>query len=175
MARHGSNDKHHVTETPDVSHIKNLDVTYEHSDIHIGGVIKFILALVVMGVVVHLLMWGMFRGLNAEEDKHDPKPGPMALSETERLPPEPRLQTAKGYAVEGHKLELREPEAEFRIVQEKWRDALEHGPVNENGQRFGMPIEEAKKKILEGGGLPARRDGETGGSGDTGKTDGGKQ
>lgn len=157
MGKLSSNGKHHVTETPDVSHIKNLDVTYEHSDISIGGVVKFIVALVVLGVVVHLLMWGMFRVLNSEEDKIDSPPGPMALSETERLPPEPRLQSARGYAVEGQSLELREPEAEFRVVQEKWRDALEHGPADGTGQRFGMPIEEAKKKILEGGGLPVRK------------------
>jgi hypothetical protein len=169
MAKHS--DKHHVTETPDVSHIKNLDVTYEHSDISIGGVIKFIVALVVMGVAVHFLMWGMFRALNAAEAKHDPEPGPMALSEAERLPPEPRLQAAKGYAVEGQKLELREPEAEFKVVQEKWRRALENGPVDEKGQPFGMPIEEAKKEILKQG-LPARRNAETGGRGDKGKTDG---
>src|SRR6185503_19544156 len=100
MGKINTNGKQHVTETPDVSHIKNLDVTYEHSDISIGGVVRFILALVVLGVVVHLLMWGMFRVLNSEEDKIDSSPGPMALSETERLPPEPRLQAAKGYAVE---------------------------------------------------------------------------
>jgi len=158
MGKINTNGKQHVTETPDVSHIKNLDVTYEHSDISIGGVVRFILALVVLGVVVHLLMWGMFRVLNSEEDKIDSSPGPMALSETERLPPEPRLQAAKGYAVEGQNLELREPAAEFRVVQEKWRDALEHGPVNEKGQRFGMPIEDAKKEIVKQG-LPARKTG----------------
>jgi hypothetical protein len=171
MTRHSSNGKKHVTETPDVSHIKNPDVTYEHSDISIGGVLKFIVALVVMGVAVNLLVWVMFRALNAEEVKHDPDPRPMALSETERLPPEPRLQSARGYSVEGKNLELREPGAELKIVQEKWRDVLEKGPVDEKGQRFGMPIEEAKKKILEQG-LPVRREGETGGRGDRGKTGG---
>jgi len=157
MAKHGSNGKKHVTETPDVSHIKNLDVTYEHSDISIGGVIKFIVALVVLGVAIHLLLWGMFRALEADEAKTEPKPGPMALSETERLPPGPRLQSARGYTVEGQNLELREPATEYNIVWQKWQDALTHGPVDEKGQRFGMPIEEAKQKVLEGQGLPVRK------------------
>jgi hypothetical protein len=157
MAKHGSNGKEHVTETPDVSYIKNLDVTHEHSDISIGGVVKFIVALVVLGIAVHLLMWGMFRALDAEEVKNEPQRGPMALTAEERLPPGPRLQAARGYAVEGQNLELREPDAELKIVQEKWREALERGPVDEKGQHYGMPIEEAKKKVLEGQGLPVRQ------------------
>ncbi len=156
MTSHDSNGKAHVTETPDVSHIKNVDVTYEHSDISIGGVLKFIIGLTVMAIVVHLLVWGMFKTLNSQEAKNDPPPAPMALSETERLPPEPRLQTAKGYSVEGQNLELKEPEAELKVVQQKWKDALEKGPVDDKGQHYGMPIEEAKKKIVEEG-LPARK------------------
>ncbi|HEY3027087.1 MAG TPA: hypothetical protein VGJ55_13145 [Pyrinomonadaceae bacterium] len=165
MTSHSSNGKEHVTETPDVSHIKNVDVTYEHSDISIGGVLKFIIGLTVMAVVVNVLMWVMFKALDAQEAKNDPPPRPMALSETERLPPEPRLQAAKGYSVEGQNLELKEPEAELKVVQQKWKDVLEKGPVDERGQHYGMPIEEAKKKIVEQG-LPVRRDGETGGRGD---------
>ena len=156
MKRNGSNGKKHVTETPDVSHIKNVDVTYEHSDVSIGGILKFIVGLLVMAVAVHLLMWGMFKALDAQEEKTDQKRGPMALTEKERLPPEPRLQAAPGYAVEGQNLELKEPQAELKVVQEKWKDVLEKGPVDEKGQRYGMPIEEAKKKIVEQG-LPVRK------------------
>lgn len=152
MTGNGSNGKQHVTETPDVSHIKNVDVTYEHSDVSIGGILKFIIGLLVMAIAVHLLMWGMFRALDAQEEKTDQKRGPMALTEKERLPPGPRLQAAPGYTVEGQNLELKEPEAERKIVQEKWKDVLEQGPVDEKGQRYGMPIEEAKKKIVEQGG-----------------------
>lgn len=156
MTRNGSNGKQHVTETPDVSHIKNIDVTYEHSDVSIGGILKFIIALVVMTAAVCLLMLVMFRALNSQEKKTDPEPRPMALTEKERLPPEPRLQAAPGYSVEGQNLELKEPAAELKVVQEKWKDVLEKGPVDEKGQRYGMPIEEAKKKIVEQG-LPVRK------------------
>jgi hypothetical protein len=157
MTGNGSKGKHHVTETPDVSHIKNTDVTYEHSDVSVGGILKFIIGLLVMGVAVQLLTWGMFRALEAQEKKNDPDPRPMALTEKERLPPEPRLQGAPGYVVEGRSLELKEPEAELKVVQEKWKEVLEKGPVDEKGQRYGMPIEEAKKRIVEQGSLPVRK------------------
>jgi hypothetical protein len=57
----------HVTETPDVSHIKNLDVTHETSDVSVSGVAKFVAGLTVLCAVVFVLMWGMFRFINALE------------------------------------------------------------------------------------------------------------
>src|SRR5262252_6458591 len=90
--------KEHVTETPDTSHIKNVDVTHEVSDVYIGGVAKFVLALSVLMVVSFLLMWALFKVL--ESKSTDPPRSPMALSDKERLPPEPRLQGAPGFAEE---------------------------------------------------------------------------
>ena len=52
MARtkHNGNghDRLHVTETPDVSHIKNLDVTHEASDVSVTGILKFVVGLTVL-------------------------------------------------------------------------------------------------------------------------------
>src|SRR5215831_15529766 len=90
--------KEHITETPDTSYIKNVDVTHEISDVYIGGIAKFVVALSVLMVVSFVLMWALFKIL---ESKHiDPPRSPMALSDKERLPPEPRLQGAPGFAEE---------------------------------------------------------------------------
>ena len=133
MARttHNGNghDPRHVTETPDVSHIKNLDVTHEASDVSVSGVAKFVGGLTVLGVVVFVLMWGMFRFLYAQETEKEPKPGPMAMTPSERLPPDPRLQAAPGFGVklengEWVNLENREPEAEYRVLREQWERQL---------------------------------------------------
>ena len=88
-SRHNGHDPRHVTETPDVSHIKNLDVTHEASDVSVSGVAKFVVGLTVLGIVVFALMWGLFDFLNAQEDTKEPPPGPMAMSAQERLPAEP--------------------------------------------------------------------------------------
>jgi hypothetical protein len=53
--------KEHVTETPDTSYIKNLDVTHEASDVYIGGIAKFVVALAILMVVSFILMWALFR------------------------------------------------------------------------------------------------------------------
>ena len=82
-----------------MSHIKNVDVTHEASDVDISSILKFVMGLTVLGVVVFVLMWGMFRLLSAQEAEKEPPPGPMAMTEQERLPPPPRLQAAKGFGV----------------------------------------------------------------------------
>ncbi len=161
--RHNGNghDPQHVTETPDVSHIKNLDVTHEASDVSVSGVAKFVLGLTVLGVVVFVLMWGMFRVLDTQEGTKEPQPGPMAMTEQERLPPEPRLQAARGFGVtlengERVPLEKREPEAEYRVLREQWERVLREGAKDQSGKIVALPIDQAMEKVLAVG-LPSRK------------------
>src|SRR5882672_1945448 len=164
MARtkHNGNghDPRHVTETPDVSHIKNPDVTHEASDVSVSGVLKFVLALTVMGVVVFVLMWGLFRLLDRQEETKEPPPGPMAMSPQERLPPEPRLQAAKGFGVKLENgqwvdLEKKEPQAEYRLLREQWERDLkcQDGALEITHLTLCVPIDQAMEKVV---GLPSR-------------------
>lgn len=171
MAKHEHNGSGHghVTETPDVSHIKNVDVTHEASDVSVGGILKFVLGLTIFGIIVHVLMWGMFRFFNAQEATKEPKQGPMAMTKEERLPPEPRLQAAPGFGVklvDGQwvPLDRREPEAEYRILREQWErqlnckdsDAKHSGEQEIARSPACLPIETAIDKLFEGQGLPVR-------------------
>jgi hypothetical protein len=101
MAKHGhsGNGHGHVTETPDVSHVRNPDVTHEMSDVNVPGILKFVVGLVVMTFGVYILMWLLFSFFNAQEVRKEGEapPGPMAMTEQESLPPEPRLQASKGF------------------------------------------------------------------------------
>ena len=133
MAKTGHNGHNghgrHVSEIPDVTYIKNVDVTHEASDVSVGGLLKFVVALSVMTAMVAVLMWGLFRFFNQKEIRNDAPKGPMAMSEEERLPPEPRLQSAKGFGVKLEDgqwvpLELSEPQAEFRVLREQWLKQL---------------------------------------------------
>jgi hypothetical protein len=167
-----SSDKGHVTETPDVSYIKNVDVSHETDDVQIGGIVRFALALFVLLVVSCLLMWAMFHMLASRAK--EPERSPMALSDHERLPPEPRLQGAPGFgerlktnatpeiseqqgpAIRARQAEVpKDPLWEINEVRKRWSDTLKNGPVDQNGQRYGMPIEKAKEEILKQG-LPVR-------------------
>lgn len=163
-SKHKNNGKLHVTETPDVSHIRNLDVTHEASDVSVGGILKFVVGLTLFAVVVHVLMWGMFRLLQAQEEK-EPPPGPMAMTEQERLPPQPRLQAATGFGVklengEWVNLEKREPEAEYRVLREQWERDLKcsREEFRTLGSTGCKPIELWMEKVLETG-VPSRKPG----------------
>jgi len=52
-----------------------------------------------------------------------------------------------------HRLDF--PLWEIKAVRDQWNDVLEHGPIDKDGKRYGMPIERAKEEILKQG-LPAR-------------------
>ena len=157
--------REHVTETPDVSYIKNVDVTHEVSDVYISGIARFVVGLSILMIASFLLMWGMFDVFDARIK--EPKRSPMALSDKERLPPEPRLQGAPGFGEGLEKPATNEsgeigagnqpksPLWEIKAVRDQWNDVLEHGPVDKEGKRYGMPIERAKEEILKQG-LPAR-------------------
>ena len=162
-------EKHHTTETPDTSHIKNIDVTHEVSDVYISGIAKFVVGLFVLIVVSFVLMWGMFRILQSQPVEGERPRSPMARSEQERLPPEPRLQSAPGFAEELEKSAVKEKEGgvsisrqntasapvgkgplwEIRVLRNQWDDVLKNGPTDANGKRYGMPIEQAKQEVLK--------------------------
>ncbi len=160
----------HVTETPDVSYIKNVDVTHEVSDVYISSIAKFVVGLSILMIASFLLMWIMFRAFSAQVK--EPKRSPMAFTDKERLPPEPRLQGAPGFGeglektAPGAKTEAsnasqrsdqpKSPVWEINAVREQWNDVLKNGPVDKDGKHYGMPIERAKEEILKLG-LPARK------------------
>jgi len=142
MTRNGRhNGNGHKTETPDVSHIRNVEVTHETSDISVKGVMMFVIVLSVSIAIVSGGVWIMFRYFNAEEAK-EPQPGPMALQKNERLPPEPRLQT--------------NPRADLRELRESEEKRLDsYGWVDRNAGIVHIPIEDAIKLTLQRG-LPSR-------------------
>ena len=167
-----SNQQRHrgqVTETPDTSHIKNIDVTHEKSDVQVSGIAKFIVGLLILAIATHIGVWGMFLAFqkSATRQEQARHRSPIAMSGEERLPPEPRLQSAPAFAESLEKARQerqteersqtagesfprpKDPLWEIKALREQWNDVLEHGPVDQTGQRYGMPIERAKEEVLK--------------------------
>src|SRR5215211_4977750 len=122
MARLGHRKKDDIHETPDVSH--------ESSDVNVGSIAKFVIGLFVLTVITFVLMNLLFKVLENRAAKLDPPKRPMALTEQERLPPEPRLQAAPGFGVQESQdkrvnLQLREPQAEYNELRKIWNGVLE--------------------------------------------------
>src|SRR5262249_37369913 len=91
-------------------------------------------------------------------------PGPMALSQQERLPPEPRLQEAPGFGVtleDGTRVDLQatrdtRPQAEFATLNAQWEKELNGEIKDASGNAKTIPINDAIKQVVAGEGLPAR-------------------
>jgi len=157
MAKQSGNG--HKTETPDVSHIRNVEVTHETSDIDVNGVLTFVVALTILTIVVFVglvFVFNYFKGQAAREVQ----PGPMALSQQERLPPEPRLQEAPGFGVtlgDGTwvNLQTTKPQAEFETLNKEWEKELNGEIKDSSGNSKTIPIKDAIKQVVAGEGLPA--------------------
>jgi hypothetical protein len=122
------------------------------SDVNTRGILWFVLALaLIIAVALGLLRWMYNRFEDMARTAEGERPV-MARSTEERLPPEPRLQAAPGYKVEGEDLQLKEPQAEWKVVRRKWQTELEsYGVVDPDQKIARIPIEEAIKQIAREG------------------------
>ena len=152
-------DDGHRTETPDVSHIRNVEVEHETSDINVRAVLTFAVVLTLSTMIVAFGLRFLFQFFNKQEAKSS-RPGPIALKQDERLPPEPRLQAAPGFQVKLENgqtvnLERAAPQTEYRVLRAQWDENLKTGLKDQSGNVVGMPIDAAIDKIVSEG-LPSK-------------------
>lgn len=141
----------------------DYDKPYEQNIIGLKGVVYFGVGLFLLIVITFGLMWALLNVLEdnkAEEQKE--RQNPLAMSDRERLPPEPRLQTAPGFGVdspEGRRnFELRESQSEYRELRKQWENEWKQGVRDPStGAVTALPIDAAKESVLEQN-LKARTD-----------------
>lgn len=137
------------------STVSELDKPYEQNVIGFGGIVKFAIGLFLLIVVTFALMLLLNRVLeDNKQQEWQATRNPMVMSDRERLPPEPRLQSAPGFGVDSSKgrvnLELNIPQAEYREMLQQWNGIREHGTKDaQTGAIVSLPIREAKEKVLE--------------------------
>ena len=131
-----------VHDAPDHDRLHNDEVAHEHSDVNIRTVLLAALTLAVITGAVAVIIWGVFRVLESQAAANDPQLSPLAIP-AGQLPPEPRLQT-------------NEP-AGLKTFRETEAQTLEnYGWVDQKSGVAHIPIDEAKKLLLERG-IPARQ------------------
>ncbi len=142
---------------------ENADA-YEKDKIELRGIVYFMLGLVMLIGVTFGLMGLLERVMEDQAQNGDKgRQSPMMMTREENLPPEPRLQAAPGYQVTREdngkivNLELREPQSEYRELRDSWEKVWENGRKDPNtGTVITLPMEEAKKKVLEGNMIQTR-------------------
>ncbi len=132
----------------------DFDQPYEQNLIGLKGILYFGVGLFLLIVVTFALMWA-FNGVLEEYAKEEKASNnPMPLTEKEKLPPEPRLQAAPGFKVEGPNgpinLELKTPQAEYWELKKEWETAWKEGQKDKKtGTMISMPIDRAKELVLQ--------------------------
>ncbi len=123
-------------------HVSEHTVTREERDVSIRGLAKFGVALVALGVVANLLVWGMFHQFNKSAQRSRSPSPPMFKGN--QLPPEPRLQGAPGHQTSA-------PE-DLHEMQKREDEILgSYGWVDQPNGIVHIPIQDAKKLILKKG------------------------
>jgi hypothetical protein len=138
--------------------LKKFNKTYEENDIKLRGILGFGFFLLALILVTFALMWILqYQILKPQFDENN-KAGPMALKPEEKLPPEPRIQAAPGFGVDGPdgriNLELKHPQAEMEEMRKIWGDIEKNGQKKkgadgkDTGEYVVLPMDEAKKRVL---------------------------
>ena len=130
-----------------------FNLGYEENTVGLKGILYFWVGLLILIVVTFGLMWALINVLRDYNRENQEPPGPLAMTEKERLPPEPRLQSAPGFGIDTDRgrvnLELMDSKAEYRVFREEWTRLWEDGEKDpKTGAVSVLPIEQAKEKVL---------------------------
>jgi len=133
----------------------DYDRTYETNLIGLRGIIYFGVGLFVLVVVTFGLMFFLQNVMEDQAVESKDNKNPMMMNDTERLPPEPRLQGAPGFGVESDQgvrlnMELRAPQSEYWELERQWEKQWANGQKDpKTGTVITLPLEQAKEKLLQ--------------------------
>ena len=118
--------------------------TYEHTDAHVGPMVRFAIWLVISAVIVHVGLAAMYWLLIRESSERvESERYPLAVKTPLRLPSDPRLQQFP-----------RNELYDFRTKEEA--ELHSYGWVDKNAGTVHIPIEDAMRLMLERGALTWR-------------------
>jgi hypothetical protein len=135
-------DTHRDTSADDQYRETPAGAGYEHTDAGAWTILKFLLWLAGSAVLIHAGLALLFSLFVEQRVEHQAPRYPLAVGDSPRVPPEPRLQPFP-----------REDIMNFRIGENAALN--QYGWVDRNAGVVRIPIQEAMKLTLERG-LPAR-------------------
>jgi len=140
---------------PTDAELHNDDVAHEHSDVNIRAIIASAAVIAAVCLVTAGLMYVLMGVLEDQARKRDPQLSPLALPAT-NMPKTTRESPAFGSAPEPRLL-TDEPGNLQQIRGREQEQLHTYGWIDEKAGVARIPVEEAKKLLLERG-LPIRPD-----------------
>jgi len=127
---------------------EHAEESYEHQDLSAQGIYAFLISLIVGGVVVYFVIWGLYHFLEARQREHQPELSPLVKQvETDtrivspdeiKNFPEPRLER-------NERTEIKD----FRLKEEQTLNS--YGWVDEKAGVVRIPIERAMQLLAQRG------------------------
>lgn len=119
----------------------SVQVVHFDREINVSNILKIGLALVVLAVVVHVLMWFLLRGFEAFESRRDVRLTYIEEKSPQGAPPEPRLETS--------------PNESLRLMRAQEDEVLGHaGWVDQRQGTVRISIDAAMDAIAARGVAP---------------------
>lgn len=127
---------------------------FEHEDLSSSGVFYFLAGLALLGLVIYLIVFGMYRFLDNYERAHQPPLSPMATPQADtrtfthenvQVFPQPRLE-------ENERTQLRS------FIEDQDRKLATYDWVDKDRSTVRIPIDRAMELIVQRG-LPVRPEG----------------
>ncbi len=79
----------------------DFEKPYEQNVVGLKGIVYFGIGLLLLIIITFALMWALLSVLEKDAAETKKSTNPMAMSDKEKLPPEPRIQLAPGFGVDG--------------------------------------------------------------------------
>jgi hypothetical protein len=127
---------------------------FEHEDLSSRGAFYFFAGLALLGLVIYLMMFGMYRFLDSYETAHQSPLSPMATpqADTRAVTPENAQTFPQPRLEENERTQLR------RFIEDQDRKLATYDWVDKERGTMRIPIDRAMELIVERG-LPVRPEG----------------
>ena len=120
---------------------------YETRDVNVKAIAKYGVAIVVLALVAHLLVWLVFDFFVGEADKRDPVLSPLAPKQLQ-LPPQPRLQ-AEVIGDDRNQLPFDSLTLKNQVFHKEEDLLKSYGWIDKNAGIVRIPIDHAMKLVAK--------------------------
>jgi hypothetical protein len=143
-----------ITNQPAPDHPMSQHDGFEHEDLSPSSVFYFLAGLALLGLVIYLLMFGMYRFLDSYAKVHQPALSPMATpqADTRTMTPENTQTFPQPRLEEDERTQLRQ------FIEDQDRKLATYDWVDKDKGTLRIPIDRAMELIVERG-LPVRPEG----------------
>lgn len=125
---------------------------FEARDLGSRPVYGFLISLVVVGILIYYLIWGVFHGLDAWSRRHDPGVSPMVQAEADtREPDAPRTNQKLQHEFPTPRLEDDERTELAPIRYQEEQTLNSYGWVDQNAGVARIPIDRAMELVAQRG------------------------